>query len=404
MKLIRYSIIILATLILAWQIPSLYHIVSDTSGKNVFTYYSSIEEAFCSIDFDEKENKLVRSNLNNGKVYSETDFDSILPLFYYRQLLSDGRFPDSINGKAISTKEINASNFFYRYNAKDKNTPSIPIYTLFESFSGRVKLEMPGDVFRITNSIEFINPITNEVDQEKSARFMRVFEQSSFVFPARAAYGNPSTRKPYDEGYFIIDNKGQIFHLKMVNGKPFLRNTNFPEGINPVFIATQEPNDKSFYAFVFDDKNKVYIITTDGYKVVQIKTPLFDLNKDRMMVMANPLYWNVNILSVRGKESYALKASTKEIVDSLSILRPVEEDFILSYVLPFELRFKSGSSDYIKPFIKFAKIWVLLINVLLAISYGWFASNKNGKWPLFNTVWIILTGLFGLIPSIIFKN
>ncbi len=404
MQIIRYTIILLATIILAWLLPSFYHLLSDTSGRNVFTYYSSVDEAFCSIKFDEKEDRLIRYNVKTKKEYSEAEFDSILPMFYYRQLLSDGRFPDSINERAISVKEINSRNFFYRYNAKDKNTPAIPIYTLFESFSGRVKLEMPGDVFRLKNKIEFINPETNRVDKVKSERFMRVFVQSEFQFPAKGVFGNPSTRKPYDEGYMIIDNEDQIFHLKMVNGKPFLKNTLFPKSINPAFISVQEPADKSFYAFVFDDSNKVYLITADNYKVVQIQTPEFEVNKDRLMIMANPLYWNINVISSRGKECYALSADTKEVVDSLSLLAPAEYDFTLSNILPFELRFTTGSSDYIKPSVRFATWWVLLTNLLLIVTFVFIGKRRNKQVQPFELIWIGICGIFGFIPCLIFKE
>jgi len=404
MKPIRYTIIMLASITLAWLLPSFYHLLSDNSGSNVFTYYSSVEEAFCSIDFDEQEERLIRYNVKTNQEYSEAEFDSVLPLFYYRQLLSDGRFPDTINGRAITLKEVNSKSFFYRYNAKDKNTPSIPIYTLFESFSGRVRLEMPGDVFRLNDKIEFINPETNMVDNEKSELFMSVFEKKDFQFPARAAYGNPSTRKPYDEGYFIIDNSGQIFHLKMVNGKPFLKNTNFPENINPVHISTQEPDDRSYYAFVFDDQNNVYLMTTDNYRIETIPTPGFDCNKGRLMIMANPMYWNVIVLSSRGKECYALHADTKELVDSLSLLTPAEYDFTLSNILPFELRFTSGNTDYIQPSISFATWWVLLTNLLLVGVFVFIGKRKNKQVQVFELVWIGLSGVFGFIPCLIFKD
>ncbi|MCU4155526.1 DUF4857 domain-containing protein [Carboxylicivirga sp. A043] len=404
MKPIRYTIIILASIILAWLLPSFYHLLSDSSGSNAFTYYSSVEEAFCSIDFDEQEERLIRYNVKTNQRYSEAEFDSILPFFYYRQLLSDGRLPDSINGRTITLKEVNSKTFFYRYNAKDKNTPSIPIYTLFESFSGRVRLEMPGDVFRLKNKIEFINPETNGVDKEKSERFMRAFETSDFQFPARAAYGNPSTRKPYDEGYFIIDNDGQIFHLKMVNGKAFLKNTNFPATINPVYISTQEPDDRSYYAFVFDDENNVYLMTSDNYRIETIPTPGFNRDKGRLMIMANPMYWNVNVLSSRGKECYALNADTKEVVDSLSLLTPEEYDFALANILPVELRFTSGNTDYIKPSVRFATWWVLLTNLILVAIFVFIGKRKNKPMQLFEIVWIGISGIFGFIPCLIFKE
>ena len=175
MKIINNTIILLATCLLAWIIPDLYHLATDKASKNLFSYYSSVEESFCTIDFDDVKERLVRKNVKTNQEYSEAEFDSILPMFYHRQLLSDGRMPDSIHGVPVTTKDVRKKSFFFRYNPTDKNKPHIPLYTLFESISGRVRLEMPGDVFRLKNAIEFIDPETNLVNQAKSALFMKEF-------------------------------------------------------------------------------------------------------------------------------------------------------------------------------------------------------------------------------------
>ena len=38
-------------------------------------------------------------------------FDSILPMFYFRQLMSDERFPDTIQGIAVTPKMVQTENF-----------------------------------------------------------------------------------------------------------------------------------------------------------------------------------------------------------------------------------------------------------------------------------------------------
>lgn len=384
--------------------PMLYHLATDKASRNSFTYYSSVEKSFCAINYDEANNKLIRKNMKTKKEYTEAEFDSILPMFHYRQLLSDGRMPDSIYGVPVPTKQIGKKSFFFRNNPTDKNKPHIPLYTLFESMSGRVHLEMPGDVFRLTDKIEFIDPETNNVIQDKSNLFLKEFVKREFKFPAKLVAGNPSTRKPYDEGYFIIDNDDHIFHLKMVNGKPFLKSIPVPSDLKPVYIATTEPNDRSFYAFVFDDANKLYLISTDAYKLEEIPCPKFDLNRDKLVIMANMLYWNVNVMSPKGKTAYALNANTKELVDNLTLKRKSIKKSFVRYLFPFELRFESSNSKYIKPTAKISDFFFLIFNFVFVLLFIAISRFKKRKLKLIPTIWIAFTGVFGFIPCLILNK
>jgi hypothetical protein len=384
--------------------PMLYHLATDKVSRNIFSYYSSVEKSFCTIKFDEAKDKLIRKNVKTNKEYNKNEFDSILPMFYYRQLLSDGRMPDSIHGIPVPVKQINKTRFFSRNKPTDKNKPHIPLFTLFESMSGRVNLEMPGDVFRLKNEIEFIDPETNTVNIEKSMLFMKAFNKRNFKFPAKLVTGNPSTRKAYDEGYFIIDSKNQIFHLKMVNGKPFLKNTNIPSGIKPQFIATMEPADRSFYAFVFDHANKLYIISTAGYKLNEIPCPEFNINRDQLIIMGNLLYWNVNVVTPKGKSAFALDANTKCVVDSFSYKKePVKSTFV-NHMLPFTVRLESSHSKYIKPAIKPGSYYVLVFNLFFAVLFLSINRYKKNKTRILPIVWIVFTGVFGFIPCIILNK
>ncbi len=404
MKFTRFLLILLSSLLLSWFVPSLFHLISDKAGKNVFTYFSSIEKSFCTIDFDEKKDRLIRYNVKTKQEYSESEFDSILPLFYYHQLLADGRLPDSIDGKAITPGMIREKSFFYRYNAKDKNSPQIPIYILFESFPKRVNPEMPGDVFRLKKNIEFIDPQTNKVKQEKSRKFSKALERVKFQFPAKLVAGNPSLRKAYDEGYFVIDASDRIFHLKMVNGKPFVKNIRWKQKAKPVYISTIEPDDRSFYAFVFDENNKVWIISSDEYKQQQIHTPPFDPDKDKLIIMANPMYWNINILSNTGKYCMALRAEDKKIVDKYEIPRPQQSGHYLDYVLPFELQMEFSNSAYIKPAIRFGSPLVFVFHFILAILFVFFNTKKKHQETLLAAIWILVSGVYGFFPYLLLKE
>lgn len=404
MKSINYLIILLGTLLLAWLLPKSYHLITDTASKNIFTYYSSVDKAFCTIEFDKKEERLIRKNIKTNKVYNEHEFDSILPLFYSTQMFADGRMPDSIDGVEMKPREINSRKFFYRMNPMNKNKPHIPLYTLFESMSKRVRIEMPGDFFRLDSEIEFINPETNEVNQEKSLRFNTVFQKRGFQFPARQVAGNPSTRKAYDEGYFIIDNANQIFHLKMVNNMPFLKQVLLPKGIEPTYLMTTEPDDRSFYAFVYDSNRKLYIITTDQYKLQEIPTPVYDIDKDQLLIMANPLYWNINVVNSEAKTVLAIRSGSKEVVDEVVIKHDKEGENYARFVLPFSVGFTKSNTRFIQPSIFWGSVWVLLLNAILAGGFVLLMKKRKQKVQIIPLVWICLTGIYGFIASTIFNR
>ena len=135
------------------------------SGQDAFTLYSCVTESFASIDFNDGE--IVRHDAS-GKTYTDREFDSILPLFYYRQLLSDGRQPDTLRGVALTPQTVSMQSFYFRNSPSDINKVKPELYPLLEAMSGRVELQMPPDVFRIHDRIEFIDMATNRVNDRKA--------------------------------------------------------------------------------------------------------------------------------------------------------------------------------------------------------------------------------------------
>jgi hypothetical protein len=400
MKSITYILMIISTFLLAWLLPWANRLTHTDKENYPFPYYSCVTHSFCYTQSDEK--KLMRMDARDNQ-YTEAEYDSILPFFYFRQLLKDGRLPDSINGVKMTPKLINTTNFFYRYKPKDKNTPAIQLFPLFESMSKKVDLEMPGDVFRFSDNITFIDPETNTIKTEKSNPFMETFHKKGFVSPARLVAGTPTTRKNYDEGYFIVDNHHQVFHLKMVNGKPFVKNTGIDTAIQTRFIATTEYPSKKSYGFLFDKNNQLYAISTEKYQLVKIPVPPFSPDHDDLLIMGNMFHWNVRVTSGKRLTAYAIDAKTFGITDSISFAaKAPAKTFIGTWILPFSLSFTSYDDEYVKPRFEFYGLRFLWTGIILAILF--LAINrKKGKttgWvPVY--LWIILTGVFGFISALI---
>ena len=205
----RFSTILLYVTIaflLLWQLPWCYNFFVVKPEKTPFTLYSFVIGDFAQMGQEEGKGS-VRRDLA-GNIYSEAAFDSILPMFYFRQLMSDERFPDTIKGIAVTPKMVQTENFNFRSVPSDINAPSIGLYPLMESMSGRVDLKMPDDVFRITSKgIEFIDMASNSVKEDKSLQFTEAMTKKEFRFPATEIVGNPTVKKEYDEGYLLLDGR-----------------------------------------------------------------------------------------------------------------------------------------------------------------------------------------------------
>ena len=197
----RFSTLLLYVTIaflLLWQLPWCYNFFVVKPEKTPFTLYSFVIGDFALMGQEEGKGTVRRDAA--GNIYSEAAFDSILPMFYFRQLMSDERFPDTINGIAVTPKIVQTENFNFRSVPTDINAPSIGLYPLLESMSGRVDLKMPDDVFRITSQgIEFIDMASNSVNAEKSLLFTEAMTKKNFRFPAIEIAGNPTVKKEYDD-------------------------------------------------------------------------------------------------------------------------------------------------------------------------------------------------------------
>ncbi len=399
-NIIYIAILVLVTIIGFWGIPSLVKKATSKQDKYPFVYYSSLLKEFCFTEFDGRKENLHDAS---GRAYTREQFDSITPLLNFRQLHSNGLMPDSIDGIAIDPRILRTKQVVFRYGPRDMQTPEIGLYIMYESLGKRVNLESPGDLFRLKDKIEFIDIQSNKINKDKSERFQKVLEKQNYSFPAQWTSGNLNIRKPYDEGYFSLDAAGKLFHIKMINGKPYVRDTKVGEQMDVAHFSILEVADKRFYGFVFDKKGQVYIIEEKGGKYIPLKLDIDPLNlkKDELMIMGNLLYWIVAVENESGKKVYSLKTATLEKVDEHFI--PVPENRWNKYaqwMFPAYLTFKSSDSDYVAPRIHFTGFHAFAIHalLLLLLFFIWKPFRKN---TVFNSIFILITGIAGAIALII---
>ncbi|MDR2683292.1 MAG: DUF4857 domain-containing protein [Dysgonamonadaceae bacterium] len=398
-------LLVFFTLIGLWGIPELVKTASLSGNRYPFVYFSSVEKKFLFRELDGRKEPF---HDDEGKIYTDKEYDAALPLFNFRQLTINGEMPDSIDGIAVDPRLLRVKQVNFRYSPIEKNTPEIGLYIMYESLPKKAKLESPGDVFRLKESIEFVDAETNTVNREKSERFQSAMLKAGYVFPAQWTYGNLNIRKPYDEGYFSLDAQGKLYHIKMVNGRPFVRDTQLNDSIEPAFFSMLEVADKRFYGFLFDKKGYAYILEEKGgkYNALPMDIAPFDLDKDELMIMGNFLYWTVSVQTNAGKHFYALDTETLKQRRYFYQEATVNQwDVLAKRLFPVYLTFKDVDkhSEFLAPRLHFTAYSALWVNVLLSLLAVFVFPHRNSRKRISGSIYTLVSGIAGIVALFIME-
>lgn len=341
-------LIFIFIILLAWLLPWCFTMLNARKGASSFILYSTISDDF--IVATSQDGKRVGFD-TSGKMYRQNDVDSLLPFFYWRQLQKDERFPDLVKGRPVTLRDTQHESFVWNTKPREVNLPQIGVHQLMESASQRVQLESPGDIFRINKQgIEFIDAETNTIDYEKSKRFTDMMKSKDFAFPANTLSGNPSVKKEYDEGYIIIDNAHQLFHLKQIVGRPYVRKIDLPAGVVPKHVFITEHRNRKSIGYMVDTENRFYVVGLPGYSVTQVEIPAFDPERMSMMIYANPFDWTVKVAGIDFVNYYAVDASTyKLLAQHAEEFESTVSDRVGDFINSIGLRFTSPLDKFVYP-------------------------------------------------------
>jgi hypothetical protein len=395
----RLALAVLLILVFAWTIPHYYWKAFDVSIRGPRVSYSPVTDQFLLL---KPENKSVRYMDLTGKDYTREEYERLLPLANYRQLAATGQMPDSLRGVKLDLKEIALNNLFVRIMPADIGMPQIPLFPMIESKSGRVKLEMPEAFFRITNRMEFIDAATNAVNEEQTRLFTDTLAGRGFRFPAKQIAGNPTTRKAFDEGYFVVDAADNVFHIKMVRGKPFCRLTSIPAAPRIIQMFIAETSLREYYGFVIAEDNTVSLISYDNYRLIRLPLERYD-HRSCALFFGGDLFFRT--ITVQGEgwletivtdRSYAVKAQYSE---SWPTREEATAGHIASALFPFALHLEDGDAPFVNlhgVLGSLHALWVILVSVIaLLISIR--VRRRQVRDHVADIVLVAVSGIFGLL-------
>ena len=345
---LKYVIITLGLIVLAWLLPALYELVSPRTDKTPFVVYSCLDSTFIKM---EVSNKQVHYIDFRGQEFTKSEADSLLPLFAFRQLVAEGRLPDSLYGVALTPKLIQQNSFHFKTSPKQLNKPAVGLYTMLESASGRVDLTLPPDVFRLTNDgLEFIDCETNTVNKAKSLSFSRELTKHGFTFPVQLIWGNGTTRKDYDNGFLLTDSHHRLFQLKMVKGTPWVREIATDNTCGWKQVFTIEPSNRQWIGLAVSNDDKLFVVNKEG-KTQVVGIDAYDPQAMQITITGDLFHWTITEYTATDSRYYAVDANTFEQVARAIIPDPERPlcQRIERIILPVRLRFTSWRTQLIAP-------------------------------------------------------
>ena len=396
--------IFIAVITLAIFIPKLYWTVFEKPIRKPIIHYSCISKQFM-INRGEKEWTDAK-----GNQCSRDEYERMLPMMFFKQLLASGTLPDSINGTALDMRAVSKEKSFFRLKVNEVDAPAPQLYPLFESRSGRAQLELPQDFFRITWRVDFIDASTNQILEEKSQMFSAALFHNGFVFPAKLISGLPTQRKSCDEGYLIVDSKDQLFHLKMIKGKPFVKKVDIPERLNFRYIGCVDFKNKNFYAYLVSGKNEIYILTQDDYKLIKWPVEGYDPATCDLKIYGDLFNYTVIIEAEDHIKAIALTPDYQLVdtfTESWKTKEQLQEGKIFASIFPAQLSMNSENSKFIRFYFTPSKgmNWLLVNLLLLVMHVVWLYMRKvrlKNHWM--DMAVVAVCGIYGFIAIYLFPN
>ncbi len=404
----RIFLLLTGTLLLAHYLPAGYWLIADQRQRVPMVFYSCIEKGF--LLFRSEQGEIKRTDAA-GKIYEREDFERLLPLDNYLQLYKDGRMPKVIDGIAITPEKLRRERVNVRFKPELLDSPGVALTPLLEADSGRVRLEMPDDFMRLGATIEFINVKSNLVVAEKGEKFQKAFSAAGFVFPVKLVGGNPSTLKPYDEGYYLADATGAIFHLRQVHGEPELQRLTdlvAPEDkarwaeLKPRYLHVQEQDNREVRLLIVEQNGTAHCVVGKNYRLVTLPLKQFDPTTMQLTLRGDLLNRLVTVSSPEYVEAVALTREY-EFVDRYTetlaarATRPAGK--LAATLFPTTLDFEAENSGFLGFHFTAGSRAALGLNALWVIGLiGWLLLRKQSlarRGPELLTV--AAGGVFGFI-------
>lgn len=396
-----------AALVLASALPWLCSLCFPDEGRDPFVSWSPVSDSFIlSYNVDDSGDPLIYQYTTadglSDRTYTTEERDSLCPEIYTNQLMQRRAMPEVIKGREITVPDLRRNRWVFSSSPRDLNRSIPRVYPLMESMPLRFDLEDPKEAFIPTaDGIEIITIATNSVNPTKTARFNSKLKERGFTFPVRYGMANITARKAYDNGYLLIDDLGQVFHMKMQAGRPSVAHVDMPDGEEATYVWVMENMDRLQVGLIATASGKLLAINPEDYSTTPLPLDSFNPNADKLLIVRNLFSWVVKSSNDSVSTWTALDPETFEAFDTYTEHHAVESrQEILQWIFPFTISWTSPTDQWVYPRVKNISCKALLLNAILALILVAWARRCKDTWneASLKALGTIVLGVFLFIP------
>jgi hypothetical protein len=413
----RYALVLPALLVLAVYVPMLFDLSFDARIKKTHMFYSPVINKFIWRDkvLDPAEKGLgevhhaqfVQQD-QDGRRYTWREFEKLLLFIYYKNMEIWGLLPLRLHGKSFDKKEIRADRQVVELNPRQiaGRSPQDDIYPLIEAKPGSVRLVFPEDRFRLDDEMEFINADLNHQDSDLSRAYTSALEKAGFKFPARLAAGKNTILKPFEGSFFLVDDNGAAFHLKRLDGKPWVVKNPIDPGLGIRSIKVAENKRREFHGLLLTRDGRLFLISYDNNQLIPLPLEGYDPDAMDFKLIINPLFRTATYSDDKVIKAVVMDGDY-QLIDRYERTKPgaglTPAQRVFSYLMPFRVSLEDSTTGYLSLDVKWHG-WLSLIMAGLALVIILLAGRRRGGKAgalLADGPVVLPTGLYGLAVLLI---
>lgn len=388
--------------------PALFSLIVAERQRPPVVFYSATDGEFLFMRQGAEDT--VRTN-QAGEILDRAEFERRLPLMHAPQLIKDGTMPEVIAGWKWDPVEARRARMNLRLRSWQTDSPAVALYPLFDGESGRVRLEVPADFIRLRNTVEVVLPKGNRIDSAATTALRQLFEKAEFDFPVRLVGGNPTTLKPYDEGYFLLDQSGALFHLQRRSGTVHLERVamdSFPGGekaflgMHPVFLLVQEHENRLIRLLVVGRGGEIFALTNPQSTWRRLLLESYDPSIMDLGIRADALHILANATGAEIVEASVFRNDffrENQYRETLPGWDETLEGKITRTLFPFTWQLESVHSGFLGFYASLGNATAFGISGLLAV--GWLVLRIRGRLAgpetALECLFIFLGGVLGML-------
>lgn len=414
LKASRLAFVFVSVFVFSVYLPTLVDMAFDRKGEKTHLFFSPVIKKFVWTENvpegdeaqEDKHHGFYVYTDEDGNIYDRQSFEKLLPFIYYRNMELWDLLPLEIDGKVISGEEIKNNRLVLELSPAELpgHRPDEGLFPLIESVPYEARLSLPENRFRIDDEMVFVDADTNKRDEKLTRLYTDALAQSGFVFPGNIAGGRSVILKPFDEGVFLSDAEGNLFHVKRIGGFPHVVKTPVESRTGVRFVKVLENSLKEFYGLMLENDGSLSLISYDNYDLIRLNPENYYADTMDFKLIIDPLYRTAVYSDSEIIRASVMDENYKTIrtfSHTMQGVKPTEAQRLFAYFVPFRISMNNTSSLFIPLDFVFYPLGAVLSGFFSAAAY---LLIRRRKASVAGTCLILATGFYGFLPVILSDN